>query len=155
MFVIDNFLPFYDDVLIRSKLHKYVNAVEYRALTATQDLFRGERTVNLVNIAGRLQQYIENSLHIRLSLLFIHRHPPLPGITGRMHRDEGFQTAGVIYLKGGPGCGTVVEDKLVDFKENRLITYDAKKLHAPEGFTTDRLVITFFSYDTLPETLPN
>jgi len=153
MIVIDDFLPFYAGFLQRARTFQYYSAEEINKLKNQNFKWSGKRTLPLGQAAPLLNSFIENRLGIRLERLFLHKHEALPEVQGVLHVDGDFRTAGVIYLQGADGCGTIVDGKTVSFRENRLIVYDAQLLHAPEGFSADRLVITFFSHDPLPAEL--
>ncbi|WP_039018667.1 hypothetical protein [Halocynthiibacter namhaensis] len=155
MIQVDNFLPFYDAIMTRSKHFAYFTDAQEHEMDGPSFQFRGVRTTNLVPMMNVLRHHLEVQLRINLANMYFHKHTPMPDVMPRLHRDGGFQTAGVIYLTGGPGCGTFVDEQLVEFKENRLTCYSSQTLHRPEGFPMDRMVLTFFSYDEPPSLASN
>lgn len=63
------------------------------------------------------------------------------------HIDARFDFSGVLYLDhGAEGLGTTVGDQYVEWKPNRLVTFDAHTMHNPHMGGTNRIVLTFFSY---------
>ena len=153
MIVVDNFLPFYDRILERSTQFPYFTCDEENEKDGTAYFWRGTRTPDVINEMPILRKFMENQLGIKLDTFSFHKHEPLPDFMPVLHRDGDYRSAGVIYLKGGPGCGTIVDNTVVDFKENRLVSYDGQLLHRPQGFLTDRLILTFFSRERLPDHL--
>ncbi|WP_039018666.1 hypothetical protein [Halocynthiibacter namhaensis] len=153
MIVVDNFLPFFDQILERSTQFPYFTCDEENKRDGTTYSWRGQRTPDVIDDMPVLRQYMEETLCIKLDVFSFHKHEPLPDFMPVLHQDGDYKSAGVIYLKGGPGCGTIVDNTVVDFKENRLVTYDGQLLHRPQGFMTDRLILTFFSHESLPDHL--
>lgn len=153
MYVIDDFLPFYTKVMERLILFRFFTNEESEQIYRAGDRWKGTRTGNLVEHMPGLTGYIQASLQIKLRYMHIHRHNAMPDVQGQLHTDGDFRTAGVIYLQGGPGCGTEVDGKLVEYRTNRLVTYNAQLEHRPQGFTHPRMVVTFFSRDPLPDNL--
>lgn len=154
MYIVDDFLPYFEETIKREHLFQFYALEDSNKLFNKNERWRGTRTGNIVMHTPGLTNYIEAKLQISLKNLHFHKHDAMPDVTPRLHRDGDFKTAGVIYLRGGPGCGTEVEERVAEFKENRLVTYSAQLMHRPQGFTHPRMVITFFSLDVLPKNLP-
>ena len=63
------------------------------------------------------------------------------------HIDARFEFSGVLYLDHGDiGLGTTIGDQYIEWKPNRLVTFDALTPHNPHMGGLDRKVLTFFSY---------
>lgn len=152
MIVIDDIHSSLPELLEFADQQKYYTFQEANYRSGRKDRYRGLRTLNLCGKFWPLQTSIERALNISLACLFFHKHDAQPGEKGFAHQDT-YTTAGVVYLRGGPGCGTVIESQTVEFKTNRLVSYAGSILHNPQGFEHDRLVVTFFSNDVLPAEL--
>lgn len=149
MVIIDDFFTPFSDLLTFANAQDFYAVEDANRKFGQTHRWKGRRSANLFGRAEPLQTAIEAALNVPLHLLYVHKHPAAPEDEGNWHRDNS-TTAGVIYLEGGPGCGTEVGDKLIEFRPNRLISYDGSILHRPQGFTHDRMVITFFSRRSLP-----
>lgn len=64
--------------------------------------------------------------------------------THSFRHQDGSDIAGVIYLRGAEGSGTVIGEETCEFKINRCVWYNAKVWHMPQGYTADRLTLSFF-----------
>jgi len=147
--IIDDFFTPFSDLLTFAHDQDFYEVEEANRKFGQTHRWKGRRSANLCGQATVVQTAIEKALHLPILMLFVHKHPAAPEEEGHWHRDNSV-TAGVIYLEGGAGCGTEVGESLIEFRPNRLISYDGKILHRPQGFTHDRMVITFFSRRALP-----
>ena len=138
MIVIRDFLDNVDEVLDFAETTPYH---DYTYFTGV--VFKGLRTPNLVELLPEIVDKINVETGSKPERLYLHKHENLKDFKPIPHVDKSIKS-GVIYLKGGQGCGTIVEDKLQEYEFNKLIMYDANLLHQPEGFPEDRLVMTFF-----------
>ena len=138
MIVIRNFLDDPDEVLDFSETIPYYDYTKFSSVR-----FKGLRSENLCDIFPEIIEKIKEETDYEPEQLYLHKHENLKDFEPVPHTDES-TTSGVIYLKGGKGCGTIVENRLQEYEFNKLIMYDADLLHQPEGFPEDRLVMTFF-----------
>ena len=119
------------------------NTVIVKTQTPRLTLIGGDgKTVNVVTI---------DAFDCRVSRLEFFNHPlenfPEYEPSPPQHIDARFDFSGVLYLDHGDiGLGTTVGDQYVDWKPNRLITFDAYTPHNPHFGGIDRKVLTFFSY---------
>ena len=139
MIVIQNFLDNVDEVLDFAETTKYFDTTHFPGTG-----FNGTRTENLCEIFPNIVNKIHIETGHKPDRLYIHKHfnektPPI------RHFDNA-KKGGVIFLKGGEGCGTIVDNQLYEYEFNKLIMYDSHLFHSPEGFPEDRLVMTFFVF---------
>jgi len=138
MIVIRNFLDDPDEVLDFSETIPYYDYTKFSDVR-----FTGFRSLNLCDIFPEIIEKIKEETDYEPEQLYLHKHENLQDFKPVPHKDICSQS-GVIYLKGGKGCGTIVENRLQEYEFNKLIMYDADLLHQPEGYPEDRLVMTFF-----------
>ena len=109
------------------------------------------RSANLVDYLGHISSKINDLFDVRVSRLEYFQHPlenfPVYEPNPRQHIDARYHFSGVLYLDtGAVGLGTAVGDQYVEWKPNRLLTFDALTYHNPHIGGTERKVLTFFSY---------
>lgn len=144
LIVINDFIPNIDEVTAHADKLTYYSDTELN----DGSRFAGVRTKNVISQFPRIHQSLSETfrdIHFRAFQCHKHRGQPERILT-HTHTDgqkEG-SFAGVIYLRGGKGCGTLVGNKLVGFKRNRLVFYNSLIPHRPEGFPVDRMTISFF-----------
>ena len=145
LIVINNFIDNLDGHFHAVKAH--VDKLKYYSDTELNDgtRFAGRRTQNVIGQFPRINQQLSETFRdVEWLKIQCHKHTGNPDrVLTHMHKDE-FHYAGVIYLRGGQGCGTVVGDNVIGFKQNRLVFYDAQIPHRPQGFPVDRMTISFF-----------
>jgi len=109
------------------------------------------RSPNMISYLDHIVDKINNTFDVEVSRLEYFQHPltnfptyePSPG----QHIDGRFHFSGVLYLDTGCiGLGTTVDDQYIEWKPNRLLTFDAHTPHNPHIGGTERKVLTFFSY---------
>lgn len=110
-----------------------------------------KRSDNLVGYLDNITEKINDAFDCRVSRLEFFNHPlenfPEYELSPPQHIDARFDFSGVLYLDHGDiGLGTTVGHQYVDWKPNRLITFDAHTPHNPHFGGIDRKVLTFFSY---------
>ena len=110
-----------------------------------------KRSDNLVEYLDNITEKINDAFDCRVSRLEFFNHPlenfPEYELSPPQHIDARFDFSGVLYLDHGDiGLGTTVGYQYVDWKPNRLITFDAYTPHNPHFGRIDRKVLTFFSY---------
>lgn len=136
--VIDNFLDNYNEIV------EYSSLLEYYDCSHHDGIFLGLRSMSQTSNLPVLVDKLNSIIDGKLESIFFHKHKQM-NFKPKPHTDSiNIEWAGVIHLIGEAGCGTVVNNELYDFKKNRLILYNSDIPHHPEGFTADRLVITFF-----------
>ena len=128
-----NSLPYYRD---RDLPGAAGEAVRQGALK-----FTGKRTKSVHTICD-IGTDIYNATGLRPTRLYFHWHDADPEWTPKIHADPAM--SGVIYLIGGEGCGTEIDGVVEEFEVGKLVMYDGRTPHRPQGFPVDRLVITFF-----------
>ena len=138
MIVIRDFLDNVNELLDFAETTPYYDYTHFTGV-----VFKGLRTPNLVELLPEIVDKINIDTGSKPDKLYLHKHKDLKDFKPIPHVDK-CTRSGVIHLKGGRGCGTIVEDKLHEYEFNKLIMYDANLLHQPEGFPEDRLVMTFF-----------
>lgn len=136
--VIHNFLDNVEEILDLADSVPYYDYTHHPPAR-----FMGERSQNIVNMCWELRENISKKTGKTPRGIFFHKHKNLIGFHTRPHTDA-TKYAGVIYLRGEQGCGTIVGNKLYTYEHNKLICYQGDIPHRPEGFPCDRLVITFF-----------
>lgn len=109
------------------------------------------RSDNLIDYLGHVTDKINSIFECKVSRLEFFQHPlenfPEYVESPPQHIDARFQFSGVLYLDhGGVGLGTTVGDQYIEWKPNRLVTFDALTPHNPHMGGIDRKVLTFFSY---------
>jgi len=139
MIVIQNFLDNIDEVLDFAETTEYFDTKHFPGTS-----FNGTRTENLCEKFPNIVNKIDIETGHKPERLYIHKHfnvktPPIRHI-------DNAKRGGVIFLKGGEGCGTIVDNQLYKYEFNKLIMYDSHLFHSPEGFPEDRLVMTFFVF---------
>lgn len=136
--VIHDFLDNLDEVLELADSVPYYDYTHHRP-----SVFKGVRSLNIINLCEDLKDKIAEATGQTPKLIFFHKHENLEHFQPIPHTDK-VSYAGVIYLRGDSGCGTIVNNDLYTYECNKLIAYDGNIPHQPEGFPCDRLVITFF-----------
>lgn len=136
--VIHDFLDDIDDVL------EFADTLVYHHCSYFLKVrFAGFRSDNIIRLYPEIKEKISKETGYEPKQIYFHKHEKLKDFKPIPHTDDA-DYAGVIYLRGGAGCGTIVDNELYIYECNKLICYDAKLLHQPEGFPENRLVITFF-----------
>ena len=110
-----------------------------------------KRSDNLVDYLDNVTEKINDTFDCEVSRLEFFQHPlenfPEYEESPPQHIDARFEFSGVFYLDNGDiGLGTTVGDQYVQWKPNRLITFDAYTPHNPQFGGIDRKVLTFFAY---------
>ena len=136
--VIRDFLDDVDDVLEFADTLLYHHCNYFIGVR-----FAGLRSDNVIELCPDIKEKIHKETGYEPKLIYFHKHENLEHFKPIPHVDK-VKHAGVIYLRGGFGCGTIVDNELHIYGRNKLICYEADRLHQPEGFSEDRLVITFF-----------
>ena len=138
MIIIEDFVKHLDEVL------EFADSLPYYTCEEVPHAgrFKGLRTLNVADMS-ELTEDIYDAIGRRPMSLYFHKHDGDPDWEPIVHRDQ-YDHAGVIYLRGGKGCGTEVDGVVHEYKTGKLIQYNGNDLHRPEGFPIDRLVVTFF-----------
>ena len=139
MIVIQNFLDNVDEVLDFAETTEYFDTKHFPGTS-----FNGTRTENLCEKFPNIVNKIDIETGHKPERLYIHKHFNVK--TTPIRHIDNAKKGGVIFLKGGEGCGTIVDNQLYEYELNKLIMYDSHLLHSPEGFPEDRLVMTFFVF---------
>lgn len=136
--VIHDFLDDIDDIL------EFADTLSYHPCTYFSNVkFAGLRSDDIIELVPEIKEKIHRETGCEPKQIYFHKHENLENFQPVPHIDA-VNEAGVIHLRGGFGCGTIVDNELHIYESNKLLCYDAKLLHQPEGFPEDRLVITFF-----------
>ena len=151
---------FFDNPLL---VIKYANSLNYYNANISNygNEWPGKRTECLSNINRPLFNYIvnkildNNNINLKKANVFFHKIKNTEIFTNNVHRDNGSDIAGIIYLneENNINTGTTLynDDNTEMLKMsgnfNTLICYDSKILHSPTGYQTkhkERLNIVFF-----------
>jgi hypothetical protein len=109
------------------------------------------RSANLIDYLEHISTKINDLFDVRVSRLEFFQHPlenfPIYDPDPPKHIDARYDFSGVLYLDTGAiGMGTTIGDQYVEWKPNRLVTFDALTYHCPHFGGQERKLLTFFSY---------
>ena len=159
MIIINN--NFFDDPNL---VVKYANSLIYHKADISNygNEWPGERSICLSKLNKPLFNYIlskicdnYNNISLDSANIFFHKIKNNTKIIDVIHKDNGSDIAGVIYLnkQNNFNTGTTLyNDDRTEFLKiggnfNTMISYDSKILHSPTGYDTkdkERLTIVFF-----------
>lgn len=79
------------------------------------------------NLMSFLISKLKKDLNKKLNIIEFYMNVQHPGMDGSFHSDPGSLTC--LYMLTGEGNFEIKNEKSINFKKNKLICFDAKKLH--------------------------
>ena len=79
------------------------------------------------NLMSFLISKLKKDLNKKLNVIQFYMNVQHPGMNGSFHSDPGDLTC--LYMLTGEGNFEIKNEKSINFKKNKLICFDAKKLH--------------------------
>jgi len=125
--IIDNFLPEDLNDFLKHYLRYNTNfSLQSSCIENKEKIF----LMGILNFCP-LMQYIflkiKKTLNLNLELIRCYSNVQYPNMDGDFHADDGKVTC--LLMVKGEGPFEIKNEKKINFKENRLIIFDAQKLH--------------------------
>ena len=113
----------------------------------TENVFYNTNLNSKDTLIRFLSQQLQKTLNNKLIIHRIYINVQHPNMNGEFHTDEGNLTC--LYMVTGNGNFEIKNEKVIEFKKNKLICFDSKKLHRGLAPTKGvRITLTFKTTNT-------